>query len=65
LHNARIAGPSELLIQDIKPSADGTSVKATVTVKGTTKAGKYKLSVFDLNDPKNQKEVEFEVLPNG
>jgi hypothetical protein len=65
LHNARITGPSELIIQDITPSADGTSVKATVTVNGTTKAGKYKLSVFDLSDLKNQKEVEFEVLPKG
>jgi len=65
LHNARITGPGELIIQDITPSTDGTSVKATVTVKGTTKAGKYKLSVFDLSDLKNQKEVEFEVLPKG
>ena len=65
LHNARITGPSELIIQDVTPSADGTTVRATVTVKDTTKAGKYKLSLFDLSDIKNAKEVEFEVLPKA
>lgn len=65
LHNAQIIAPDELTVQEVRPSADGTTVKATVVVKSTTKAGKYKLTVFDPKYPDNQKKVEFEVLPKG
>jgi hypothetical protein len=65
LHNAQIVGPAELSVQEVRPSSDGTSVKATVIVKSTTKAGKYKLNVFDPEYSDNQKQVEFEVLPKG
>ena len=63
LHNAQLIGPGELSVQEVRPSLDGTSVKAIVVVKSTTKAGKYKLTVFDPKYPDNQKQVEFEVLP--
>jgi len=66
LHHAQIIAPGELtVLPDVIPSQDGTSVKANVTLKPTTKAGKYKLTVFDPQFPENRKQVEFEVLPKG
>ena len=40
-------------------------MKADVTLNPDTKAGKYKLTVFDPQFPANKKQVEFEVLPKS
>lgn len=63
LHRVGITPPSDLTVQNVVPSADGTSVKAEVRLKSDTKAGKYKLLVVDPEYPDNIKTVEFEVLP--
>jgi hypothetical protein len=65
LHNAQIIPPAELTVQGVRPSEDGASVKADVILNPNTKAGKYKLTVFDPQFPENKKQVEFEVLPKS
>jgi len=65
LHNAQIIPPAELTVQGVRPSEDGASVKADVILNPNTKAGKYKLTVFDPQFPANKKQVEFEVLPKS